>query len=288
VVTVPRGDQALVFDCEGEQLVGVVSGAGIAAVGLVIIVGGPQYRIGSHRQFVLLGRRLAQAGIPVMRFDYRGMGDSTGEMRSFEHVVPDITAALAAFRTARPSLERVVLWGLCDAASACLIYWQKTHDPRVAGLILADPWITSHEAFAQSQVRHYLRRPFQRAFWAKVFGGGIDFGGALRDFVAVLSKTRHKTSSPAPAAEMSFQEMMTRGMESFDAPIMLVLSGDLTARDFRGHCQTHPQWQRLIGRRNVEQREIPDANHTFATAASRAKVESLTIDWLRRVFGIHA
>lgn len=280
-------EQALVFECAGERLLGVVTGGhNPSAVGVVIIVGGPQYRIGSHRQFVLLARRLAQAGIPVMRFDYRGMGDSSGEMMSFEQVVPDITAAVAAFTAAVPTVERIVLWGLCDAASACLLYWNATRDPRVAGMILADPWITSSEVFAQSQMKHYLRRPFQREFWTKLLGGGIDLGGALRDFASVLSRTREKRSGPAVAAEAPFDEKMTRGMEAFAAPVLLVLSGDLTARNFLEHCETHPEWQRLIGRAHVQRGEVPGANHTFATAAWRREVEDLTLDWLKRSFGI--
>ncbi len=74
------------FDCDGESCVGGVgeptAGSNATDVGVAIIVGGPQYRAGSHRQFILLARRLAHAGIPALRFDYRGMGDSPGAMRS--------------------------------------------------------------------------------------------------------------------------------------------------------------------------------------------------------------
>ena len=45
-----------------------------ASRGMLIVVGGPQYRAGSHRQFTLLARDVAATGVPTMRFDYRGMG----------------------------------------------------------------------------------------------------------------------------------------------------------------------------------------------------------------------
>ena len=54
--------------------------------GVLLIVGGPQYRVGSHRQFVQLARSLAQLDIPVLRFDYSGMGDSAGDKKSFEQI----------------------------------------------------------------------------------------------------------------------------------------------------------------------------------------------------------
>jgi len=53
--------------------------AAAADTGVLIVVGGPQYRVGSHRQFVMLARFLADHGVPCMRFDYRGMGDVSGE-----------------------------------------------------------------------------------------------------------------------------------------------------------------------------------------------------------------
>ena len=56
-------ERALVFECEGEQLVGIVAAPEAARVGVLVIVGGPQYRAGSHRQYVLLSRRLASAGV---------------------------------------------------------------------------------------------------------------------------------------------------------------------------------------------------------------------------------
>ncbi|MEO6566032.1 MAG: alpha/beta fold hydrolase, partial [Casimicrobiaceae bacterium] len=81
----------------------------------MIVVGGPQYRVGSHRQFALLARALARVGIPALRFDYRGMGDSEGDRRSFDEIDADIAAAIDTL-CREAHLARVVLWGLCDGA----------------------------------------------------------------------------------------------------------------------------------------------------------------------------
>ena len=70
-----------------------------AQTGVVVLVGGPQYRAGSHRQFVLLSRALAQEGFAVLRIDYRGMGDSDGMPYKFTNVSPDIARAIDAFQT---------------------------------------------------------------------------------------------------------------------------------------------------------------------------------------------
>ncbi|MGB0712180.1 MAG: hydrolase 2, exosortase A system-associated, partial [Gammaproteobacteria bacterium] len=104
------------------ELVGMLhrGGEDDAPLGVVVVVGGPQYRVGSHRQFVLLARDLAGAGIPVMRFDYNGMGDSEGGSAHFEACGGDIRAAVDALVEGCPSLGGVVLWGLCDGASAAM------------------------------------------------------------------------------------------------------------------------------------------------------------------------
>ncbi|HEX2826048.1 MAG TPA: hydrolase 1, exosortase A system-associated [Burkholderiales bacterium] len=279
MVTLAYEERALTFECAGERLVGIVAAPHDARVGLVIVVGGPQYRAGSHRQYVLLARRLASAGVAVMRFDYRGLGDATGAMIPFEEAVADVAAAMDAFAAACPSLERIVLWGLCDAASLALLYWHATRDRRVAGLVLADPWITSEQEFAQSQARHYLARPFQLAFWKKLVSGGVDVKGALADVKSVLG-TLARRGSGAAAAAAPFQQRMSQGLADFHDPVLLVLSGDLTARDFRQYCETHAEWQNLIARDNVAHGNIPDANHTFAGAAARGEVERLTAEWL--------
>src|SRR5262245_16772174 len=114
----------IVFPCHGDQLIGIVhrATAGEMRIGVVVVVGGPQYRVGSHRQFVLMARRLAEAGYPVLRFDYRGMGDSESAPRSFESVDDDIRAAVDALFSEVQGLRGIVIFGLCDAASAALMY----------------------------------------------------------------------------------------------------------------------------------------------------------------------
>ena len=95
-------EEPLCIESQGERLIGVLhrpqTPAGHLTRGVVIVVGGPQYRIGSHRQFVLLARSLAALGTPVLRFDLAGMGDSGGKFAGFERSATDIRAAASAVR----------------------------------------------------------------------------------------------------------------------------------------------------------------------------------------------
>ena len=277
-------ETVLAFPCEGERLLGVVSAPEDALVtgdlGVVIVVGGPQVRAGSHRQFVQLARHLAAQGLPTLRFDVRGMGDSSGPQRSFEHLAADIGAAIAALQQARPEVRRVALWGLCDAASAALLYLHERPDPRVAALCLANPWVRSEASLARTQVRHYYgQRLLQKEFWLKLLSGRVA-ASAWRDFIDSLRAAR----AAAPAAQASYQVRMAQAWRAFDRPILLLLSGDdYTAREFAGVATSDPAWRGALAQPGVTRHDLRDADHTFSDAPAARQAERLTAAWLLRL-----
>jgi uncharacterized protein len=274
-------EEAVVFRCGDAELVGVVHAPPAVGkdVGIVIVVGGPQYRVGSHRQFVLLARALAKSGYPCIRFDYRGMGDSDGPVRSFDAVDADIRAAADALIVTVPSIRSVVLWGLCDAASACLMY--AGTDARVSGLALANPWVRTDSGLARSYLRNYYgQRLLQKSFWAKVFRGEFRPAKSLGELVGSV---RDSMQADQTATTPPFLIRMLHGIQTFGGPILLLLSErDLTAGEFRELCADNPAWRAAVGRPNVTRLDLADADHTFSARASLERATALTLDWLSR------
>lgn len=276
-------DDALCWQCAGLRQIGILSrpSAGEPETAVLIIVGGPQVRAGSHRQFVELARGLAAEGLGVLRFDARGMGDSEGQPLGFEQLSDDIQAAIDQLQRSLPRLRRVVLWGLCDAASAALLYLHERRDPRVAGMILLNPWVRSPQSEAQARVRHYYReRLLQREFWLKLLRGGVGWG-ALRQWLR--ARQRGKASS-APASA-HFAVRMAQAWSAFRGPILLILSGrDLTAQEFRMVRESDPAWHRVRqDATRVEEHALATASHTFSEPGMKAQVQALCTDWLRRL-----
>ena len=277
-------DQAFTFGCHGEHLVGILSQPerSVSDLGVLIIVGGPQYRTGSHRQFVMLARSLARAGYPVLRFDVRGMGDSSGDLRNFAYLSDDIGMAIDQFLNHQSEVRRVVLWGLCDGASAALLYIDERQDSRIYGVCLANPWVRSDVTQARVQVkRYYFNRLTEIGFWRKLIKGQIAVQAWLELRHNLRLAQRRYTSSI-----VGFQARMHRALVRHKGPVLLIQSGkDLTAAEFDEFIQMHVEWATILQRPEFARVDISDADHTFSESVSRQRCEQATIQWLDRYRG---
>lgn len=258
--------RALLFNCHGSALVGIVEVPERPLPrGVLVVTGGPQYRAGSHRQFALLARTLAQRGLPVMRFDRRGMGDSEGEPRSFEAIDDDIRAAMKEFFMQVPELKEVVIWGLGEAAAAAAFY--VAGDERVSGLVLLNPWVRMPPGATIAMLRHhYLARLAESAFWKKVASGKFDFAASaagLRQNVLLAAGER---------AALPPQQLV-RSLARYDGEVLVILSGDeLGAAEFARLMARHRLRARRIG--------IDGANHSFASHKWRNQVAEASANWI--------
>ena len=275
-----HSDETVLFDCAGDTLLGIVTRPDTPRdIGVIILVGGPQYRVGAHRQYVLLARALAKEGYPVLRFDYRGNGDSGGERRNYARVSDDIAAAVDTMQRCVPEVRRVAMWGLCGAASAALIYSHEVRDARVVGLALMNPWIRTEESLARVHVKHYYaRRLAQREFWLKLASGRIGWR-ALSDFLRSVRLA--STGAGHSTGQGNFQQRMAAGWHGYKGQLLLLLSGrDFTAKEFLDYAAVQPEWAGAFGRPGLQRRELPDADHVCSDPSERARMHQLILEWL--------
>jgi exosortase A-associated hydrolase 1 len=283
-------ERGIAFRCEDARLVGIVTiPPAPSPRGVVVIVGGPQYRAGSHRQFTYLCRGLAEAGIASLRFDYRGMGDSEGDSRSFEAVDADIRAAVDALLAEIPAVREIALWGLCDAASAALFYAHT--DARVTRLVLANPWVRTGDSLAVARVEHYYRsRIVDPALWRNLFTGKVNVGRASREFLRTLAKAAMARAAVSSSRAVTrgdsrraatLPDRMASSLERFRGRVLIIRSGkDLTAQEFTGVAERSMLWRKLLAADRVSCRDLPPADHTFSTRAWRDAVTRWTSEWI--------
>lgn len=147
-----------IFTHQGARLFGMLHTAehtADAGMGWVFCHPFAEEKLWSHRVFVGTARELAAKGMPVLRFDYRGYGDSDGQFDDFtlaDHV-DDIRAAIAELRARAPGIERVGLLGLRYGASLAVLV--TADDPSVERLVLWDP-VVDMEQYLLDQLRSNL------------------------------------------------------------------------------------------------------------------------------------
>ena len=166
--------------------------APFAAV-LLIAASGPEGRdeeVAGHRVFVVLADSLLRKGIAVLRYDKRGVGGSSGNLRtaSFDDLVSD---AAAAFRylEARPDVDpkRVGIIGHSEGGSIA---------PAVAAV---DQDVAFVVAMAGSGLSGEVRITEQQAYLAQEGGASVEQQAAVRVLVQRIFRTVAETSDDAAA-----------------------------------------------------------------------------------------
>lgn len=109
-------------------------------------------KLWAHRVFVNFARELAARGYPVMRFDYRGHGDSGGnfEKTDINSRISDIRKSIEEFREKQPDIAHIGLIGLRFGATLASIVTEDENC--INSLILWDP-IISGESYMQELLR---------------------------------------------------------------------------------------------------------------------------------------
>ena len=245
--------EILTFPCEGFRLGGTVDTAD-KATGLLIVSGGNEIRIGAHRGMARLAQVIAAKGVPVFRFDRRGIGDSEGDNHGFQSSGPDIAAALVAFRAACPQLDHVVAFGNCDAATALVI-----HDPAVNGLLLANPWViepTDDLPPAAAIRNRYARRLRDPKAWRAFIGGKLNIRAALRGL--------HKITDPAPTPQRLAIAIAQKLARQRAMPTTILLAkGDNTAIAF-ADAWSSDLFNQARQRSEVTVVTLDSTSHSFA------------------------
>jgi exosortase A-associated hydrolase 2 len=141
----------------------------IAKTGFVVSHSFAEEKLWSHRVIVSFARALARRGHPVLRFDYMGAGDSTGDTpdTSVDTHLADLAGAVSELARRVPSLERIGIVGLrFGAAIAVLLAEQGAPEKlRNGPLILWDP-VLDGDAYFQELLRMNLST--QLAVYGKV------------------------------------------------------------------------------------------------------------------------
>ena len=173
-----------------------------------------------------MARQLAEQKINVLRFDYRGMGDSNGDT-TFDHSQPDVQCAIDTFITENPDVKDLYILGLCDGATAGL--FSSIGDKRVCGLILINPWLRTAEGQANAFIKsYYSEKIFNIEFYKNLLIGKVKVIQSLRSFFEnlLLSRKLNEKSDNNKANTESLPSKVFLSLSKFSGRVLIILSED--------------------------------------------------------------
>ena len=260
----------IAFPCAGAELAASLDDGG-GATGLVMVTGGSQTRIGSHRMYERLANSLRDKGYSCLRFDRRGVGDSAGDDPGFRGSGPDIAAAAAALRRECPALARVIGFGLCDGATAIALFGREAG---LDGLILVNPWLVETEADepAPAAIRaHYRQRLLSRDGWKKILSGAVDYSKLLRGIAKISAGNEGAQLAAETAAALAASRLRAWLILAEGDATALAAERELEAAAFDGLIEGR---QKLATDSHTFAREGDEAALLTAVARALAALEA--------------
>lgn len=273
----------VVFQNEGANLVGILTrpaGSGAPRVGIVTAHGWSGYRIGPHGIVVDFARRAAELGYPSLRFDFRGRGDSEGEMEQANRasMIADCVCATSFLRE-QTGCERVVLVGICAGSQVAI--GAAAEGARPDALLLWSAPLseqTGEEQAVAAKRRHFLgeyaRKLCRPETWRKLVTGKLQ----PKKIAHVLSGQQGRAAEDDRAVDLRCAARLA----DFGGPILFVYG---THDPITGVAL--PYYQRILAQRKeqVSVRLIEGANHSFYGTEWREQVLRQSLTWLQERFG---
>jgi alpha-beta hydrolase superfamily lysophospholipase len=286
-----------------NRLFGVISHArqranAEPATAVLLLSGGFNHHVGQNRMFTRWARAWAALGIPCLRFDLAGFGDSRasdaepeGQLHSLGSIA-DLQAAMDHLAAVSGS-RRFAIVGLCSGAF--IGFHTALADSRVASLALLN-WTYFYPAGVSATVRSryrslrfYLAAVMLRSTWQKLLRGRVDVRGIAKHFLSsMMRRLRWNLLPRGPAIDhvgrlaRDMRVLAARGVKS-----LIVYNGDETAID-ELHEQLGVEERRLrtLGLLRVE--ILDGTDHIFTPTWSQERLAALLTEQLVQVNSLPA
>lgn len=297
----------------GQRLVGVLHQPSRASsTGLVVLLLSPgvKMRVGPQRLYCRLAEKLVGMGLPVLRFDFHGLGDSQGDVNEellrdvYNHIevgrYVDDTIDAMNWMAREHGASRFVLGGLCGGAITGLLAAES--DRRVAGLLAlaitpvlasraADPSLYMTSGQLADMRRTYLEKLLDPRSWLRLLSLKSDYRVIWRVLTHRPKPRPHDTAAEvAPPdndnASPLFPPAFFAMLEG-RRPLLLVFGGsDRLLWEFQ---------EKFLDRHRARLAELPPlydvhtidaANHVLSLRHWEQEMHEHAERWLRQRFSV--
>ena len=249
--------------CESGTLAATMD-SGSGRTSLLIVSGGNEIRSGAHSGMAQLALQISEHGFPVLRYDRRGIGESSAENLGFLGSEKDIKAA-AKFLKREQGAQNIVAFGNCDAATALALFGPGAG---IDGYILANPWVIETSGQPDTPEPTISSAAIRSRYWDRIknprtivdlLSGKIDLKKLAR---GLKQASRSEENS---ALSLRLRDALS-GLKE-DTHILLA-KRDTTARAFLGAWNSN-DFEPLRRNSNIIVSSLDSASHSFADVEAK-------------------
>jgi hypothetical protein len=279
----------------------------VSDLAVVLLSPGVKMRVGPQCLYRRMADEFLAIGLPVLRFDCHGLGDSEGTLPEellrdvYNHIevgrfVDDTVDAMDWLQQSR-GYGRFILAGLCGGAITGLLAGER--DRRVAGLlgigltaVLASRAADASRYMTSGQLadaRHmYTRRLMSPQAWYRLLTLKADY----RLIGRLITHTfRRGRPAPPPAAAPADDDANPRFPPAFfsmlatNRPMLLVFGGSDRLRwEFEEKFAARHKERLAAMPPLFDVHIVPDANHVLSTREWHGEMLAVSRAWLGRHF----
>lgn len=275
---------------------------------VLLLSPGVKMRVGPQRLYLRLTERLVALGLPVLRFDFEGLGDAEGAFGEvllkdfYNHIevgrfVND-TVDTMDWMQAHYGFQRFIVSGLCGGAITGLLAGSR--DSRIAGLfgLGITPVLASRAAdeakymttgMLEQRRRHYLGRLKSPYAWLRVLTLQADNRAIWKAITLPLRKRLQGPTPPAPKPDQDnanplFAPAFFRMLET-GRPMQFVFGGSDRLRwEFDEKFVARHQERLQRNPHGFAVHVVPDANHVLSLTEWQDEMIGVADRWVRDHF----
>jgi pimeloyl-ACP methyl ester carboxylesterase len=256
----------------------------------------------AHGMFKITAERLAAAGIASLRWDKRGVGESTGGSRQlYSDLLTDVEDAMRALEALRAAIgidpTRIAVLGESAGAHVTCLLAARTQQPKAfvlqAALYDSLPELIE---FNTARLQEFCARGAEAELWVKqVAPDAYRFASYWRDYVAAAQKG-DKTYQTPDGQIITGGQMRRLQQELELAPAdqfrhiqtpVLVMQGDCDLNVSPDNCYKIEKALRAAGNRDVTLVVVPGADHSMQMPPADPEMrlrERISFESFRRPF----
>lgn len=284
-------EEPVFFNSKGKKLFGILHKAENNGknVGVIILNSGLQYRVGPHRIYVKIARRLSMLGFSALRFDFPGIGESEGTIQEVHFDLFDTEDTLRAidFFVKEEKIQKVVLLGICAGARNALMAGAK--DQRVDSIVsLSLPIITDMQQYSEDKMsnneaismvaanailKRWMKKSFSMKAWKRYFSNN----NRSLSVISVLFKLFRGKKIEEDKKYRKFFEAFETFISSKRRALFVY--GE---RNFVPKGEFEAKFKELSeGKEHrCDYYIVPDSDHTFTFKEAERNVIEKTVKWL--------